>query len=309
MVAKFTVFGSCNCRDIFNSNINKGYKDFFSILGFRGVRLSFISIMQDPVNYDSESIKLPEDNEKNVHISEWIKNDLDKVFLKDLVELDIEYLLMDTYYDTDFGIVDIGNGKYITNSEGLENTKFFKNLKYKRILTIDKNYDEYFAIWKKHCDLFFDFVKLHCPNIKIILNTTRHVSTVLKADGSEFVSDHFKSIANRLNPYRDKFDEYILKNFDVDVLTFDENLRAYENYIWGCNSLHYEYSYFMDMTNQLNDIVKRNSLLDNPKYDFLNKEFRHMKREILLSKIQLRNNSRKNKYLSKQISNLSSQII
>ena len=35
---------------------------------------------------------------------------------EDLKRENFEYLLMDTYYDTNFGIVDIGNNRYVTNN-------------------------------------------------------------------------------------------------------------------------------------------------------------------------------------------------
>ena len=105
MVTEFTVFGSCSCRDLFNSTLNKNYKDFFRI-GKTGIRLSFISIMQKPVSYDAESLDIFPKEEINIHFSEWIKMDLDKVFLEDLKNENFEYMILDTYYDTNGAIID-----------------------------------------------------------------------------------------------------------------------------------------------------------------------------------------------------------
>ena len=237
MVSRFSVFGSCTCRDVFYSEINKNYKDFFEI-GPTGIRLSFISIMQEPVEFEEEDIEIFPKTGKNINFTIWIKKDFEKSFLEDLKRENFEYLLMDTYYDTNFGIVDIGNNRYVTNNIRLNETAFYEKLEYKRVLTIYDNTEEYFEIWKRHCDMFFEFLKENCPDTKIILNPSRHVYRKLAEDGSVIESDRFKRECDKFNQYRDLLDEYIIKNFDVDVLYFDEDTVASENHFWGCSSLH-----------------------------------------------------------------------
>ncbi len=285
MVTEFTVFGSCSCRDLFNSTLNKNYKDFFRI-GKTGIRLSFISMMQKPVSYDAESLDIFPKEEINIHFSEWIKMDLDKVFLEDLKNENFEYMMLDTYYDTNFGVVDIGDNRYITNNIRLNQTEFFKNLEYKRFLTIQNNTAEYFELWKKSCDSFFEYLETYCPDLKVILNPSRHVYKVLNEDGSVSESEEFKLECKKYNKYRDLLDEYILKNFDVDVLEFDDNTLVYNNHLWGVSSLHYEESYYLDMTKQLNEIIERNNLLKTNNLEDLNKKFRYEKRKHLLYKIK-----------------------
>ena len=216
MVSKFTVFGSCTCRDVFYSEINKNYKDFFEI-GPTGIRLSFISIMQEPVKFDEKDIDIFPKTGKNINFTAWIKKDFKKTFLEDLKRENFEYLLMDTYYDTNFGIVDIGNNRYVTNNIRLDETAFYEKLEHKRVLTIYDNTEEYFEIWKRHCDMFFEFLKENCPDTKIILNPSRHVYRKMDEDGSIIESDRFKRECKKFNQYRDLLDEYIIKNFDVDV--------------------------------------------------------------------------------------------
>lgn len=83
MVSRFTVFGSCTCRDVFYSEINKNYKDFFEI-GPTGIRLSFISIMQEPVEFEEKDIDIFPKTGKNINFTAWIKKDFEKTFLEDL---------------------------------------------------------------------------------------------------------------------------------------------------------------------------------------------------------------------------------
>ena len=290
MVSRFTVFGSCTCRDVFYSEINKNYKDFFEI-GPTGIRLSFISIMQEPVEFEEEDIEIFPKTGKNINFTIWIKKDFEKSFLEDLKRENFEYLLMDTYYDTNFGIVDIGNNRYVTNNIRLNETAFYEKLEYKRVLTIYDNTEEYFEIWKRHCDMFFEFLKENCPDTKIILNPSRHVYRKLAEDGSVIESERFKRECAKFNQYRDLLDEYIIKNFDVDVLYFDEDTVASENHFWGCSSLHYATQYFEGINNQLNLIIERNKSND----ETANEELRKEKREKLLAIIEKRKEERKRK--------------
>lgn len=292
MVSEFTVFGSCTCRDIFNSTLNKNYKDFYH-LGKTGIRISFISIMQEPIEYDEESIIIQPQEGKNIYFTRWIKDDFDKCFLNDLKEENFEYILIDTYYDTNYGIVDIGDGRYVTNNVRLDETPFYENLEYKRALNIIDNTREYFQLWKKNCNLFFKFLEENCPNLTVILNPSRHVYKILKSDGSIVEDPIFKQDCLKYNPYRDMLDEYILKNFDVEVLEFDEDTLSVEDHLWGCSSLHYGPLYFVDINEQLNEIIQRNDSIENEVDELLNKEIRGKKRQELLRIIHNRNIQRK----------------
>lgn len=284
MVTEFTVFGSCACRDIFFSEINTNYKDYFKI-GEDGIRISLISLMQQKVPYDNESLKIYPETRDNINYSNWIKKDFDKTFLNVLKENNFEYLLLDTFYDVDYGIIELNDGTYITKNLGIEKTKFYKNLENKRILTLPTNTEEYYKLWTKHCNLFFEFLEENCPNTKVILNPNRHVCNILEPDGTVSFCDKFKKQCEIYNPYRNLLDEYIIKNFDVEVLFFNEKLLIDRNHYWGCFSLHYIPEYYTNMTQQLNNIIKRNKL-NNPEFKYLNNELRQIKREYLLFKFE-----------------------
>ena len=137
--------------------------------------------------------------------------------------------------------------------------------------------------------MFFEFLNENCPNTRIILNPSRHVYRKLSADGHIIESDLFKRECEKFNKFRDLFDEYIIKNFDVDVLYFDEDTLARENHFWGCSSLHYTPLYFVGINNQLNSIIKRDKSDDK----IANEKLRKEKREKLLAIIEKRNAERK----------------
>lgn len=281
MVTKFTVFGSCSSRDIFFSGINKNYKDFFEI-GEDGTRLSLISIMQPPINYDENSLKIFPETKDNINFSNWIKKDLDKTFLKVLKENNFEYMVFDTYYDATFGIVDIGDGQFITNNIGLDKTDFFKNLEYKRLFRIEYDIDNYYKLWKENCKLFFNYMHENCPQLKVILNCSRPVYKFSSNEQSENLE--LKQMLHTSHIYfRDLFDRYILENFDVDVLIFDEKTLANKNHIWGIHPTHYETKYYQEKTNQLNKIIYRNKTLNYN--DELNIKIRQLRRKLSLQNL------------------------
>ena len=190
----------------------------------------------------------------------------------------------------------------------MNETPFYKDLKYKRVLTIMDDTEEYFELWKKSCDLFFKFLEENCPDLTVILNPSRHVYRILKKDGSIVEDPKFKADCAKYNPYRDMFDEYILKNFDVEVLEFDENTLSVEDHLWGCSSLHYGPLYFVDVNRQLNEIIERNESVKTKADDLINKEIRGKKRQELLRIIQKRNQERRrekrNQFFAKVINKI-----
>ena len=119
----------------------------------------------------------------------------------------------------------------------------------KLILKMTEYPDEYFCIWTKYCDLFFNFLKINCPDVKVILNKSRQVDKVQKANKTTYINHDFSFNASIINPLLDKLDSYIINNYDVHVLDFDyENTFVDENHLWGIGPVHYSknhyYSYF-----------------------------------------------------------------
>ena len=284
MVSYFTVLGSCSSRDIFNSQINENYKEYFKI-GEDGFRQSIASLMLKPVNY-TDSLKIYPENDYNKRASNWIKKDLEKRFLQALKENDFEYLLLDTYADVTWGLIDIGEGNYITKNQQIEKTEFFKNLKTKRYVTIQRDMEEFLPLWKKSCDLLFEFLSENCPNTRVILNPNRHVYNYVDCDNNLKKSEKLQVQCKYNNRYRDILDKYIIENFDVDVLEFDiEKNFADENHFWSFYSVHYTKDYFTNQTAQLNEIIRRDKLLNNPECEDINSKIREYKRRLLLEKI------------------------
>ncbi len=91
-------------RDLFNSHFVHNYKDFFEV-NISAQRTTLISIMQDPLIIDEKLLEINPLNPTNNARTNFILHDLNKSFLKELIEEDIEYLIMDNYFDVRMGIL------------------------------------------------------------------------------------------------------------------------------------------------------------------------------------------------------------
>lgn len=265
MKRKIGVLGSCASRDAFNSNIVKNYKDFFEMT-ISAQRTSLISIMQKPIVFDEHQIEILPLTRRNLDKSNFISYDLNRNFLKELLEKDVDYLVIDNFFEIHMGILYF-NGFIITHNDwDLPHTEFYKKINKKLILTISKYPEEYFCIWSKYCDLFFEFLDLYCPNVKLILNKCRLVDEIKKSDETTYINQNFTQMRNRLNPFLDKLDSYIINNFDVYVFDFNyENVYADENHMWGIGPVHYTKNYYYSLIEYINNISHIKNKENEPK--------------------------------------------
>lgn len=257
MRTKIGVLGCCVSRDSFNSRIVHNYKDFFEV-EITAQRTSIISILQDPIFFNEKDIEILPFTVANKATTQFISEDLNKKFIKDLGEKEIDFLVIDNYIDVTMGIL-FFNKQIISNAWDFSKTNFFKNIPDKFIFDILKYPQEYFCIWSKYCNLFFKYLEIYHPNIKVVLNKARVIDRILKSDKTTYVNSNYTKRAEIINPYLDKLDKYIEKNFDVSVIKFDyENTYLNENHIWGLRPIHYHDSFYYSFIENLKKIVNEN---------------------------------------------------
>lgn len=259
-IKTFYCLGSCATRDVFNSVINPNYKQFFRVTG-TGSQLSLISLMnENSFNYTDEDINANELTSFQIAV---LEKELKKTGRKELIDLDYDYLIIDNYFEMKFGVC-MTQDKIITNNYwNLPNTPLFESLENKKFLTVQSNPVEYYKLWCENCDLFFKFLNEFKPDVKVILNPVRNSTSFIDLDGS--VVNVKGGLYKRLileNIYIQMFDEYILNNFDVDVLIFDKVHKADKNHPWNFNYVHYESSYYQEFNKKLNLIIERDALMD-----------------------------------------------
>lgn len=303
MTSEFATLGSCSSRNIFYSKLNADYKKYFKIndsLEF----VNMISLMSNPIEFDEESV-----NTNTKYNDTYIKMDLNKKYLDFLKEhQNIEYLIIDTFFDVEFNNLIVGKNQYLTESTRFKDTAFYDTVKDNERISIQENFDEYFDLWKDSYNRFFEFIYKNCPNFKIILNCSRSVYRYLK-DGEIHEHPGF-IIRARDNKYRNILDTYILENYDVDVLTFDDTTLTDINHIFGRHPTHYETRYYNEKTDQLNEIINRNLTLGHD--NEFNRHIRQLLRNDQIQKMVVSNyyyeKDEENVELNKEIKELNRKV-
>lgn len=272
MVFTVGVFGSSVSRDLFNSQIVPNYKTFFQIISY-SQRTSIISLMQNNIKFDEKDIIFENDYNNS------IRYDLSKCWLSEIANNPPDYIIMDVIYELIFGILILDDGNIITNNYwDLPKTKFYETIKDKSTaLTIIEDSKTYFKLYEESIDLFFNFLKNNCQSSKIILNSARYATKILKKDKT-IVDESGNSYLLNVNSYIEDLELYIENNYDVEIMYFGRDYLADESHIWGSGRTHYEKSYYSDKFNQLKHIVEFDNISKN--YQFLTDKNLNYEKEI-----------------------------
>lgn len=92
--------------------------------------------MQDPLVIDNSLLDVLPHNPKNNARTNFMMEDLNKIFLKNLIEKDVDYLIIDNYFEFLFGILYFDNTLITGNIWDLPETEFYKNMSDKLFLRI-----------------------------------------------------------------------------------------------------------------------------------------------------------------------------
>ena len=281
MLSEISTFGSCTSRNIFNSSINENYKQFFNI-NHSIESVNLISLMSKPIKFD-ETLINSSDNYDNT----CVKEDLSKKYTETLRNMNLDYIIIDTYFDVFQGIIQYENDSFISDSERIRNCDYYHSVKELPKLNIHDNSEEYFELWKDSCTNFFNIINTNKNHPRVILNCSRSVYRYMNNENEIVEVEEFKEIALKSNKYRDMLDKYILENYDVETLTFDKNTLSDINHIFSLHPAHYEKKYYQKKTEQINEIISRNNIDDD-----LNIKIRELTRQNLIKEMKI--NSLKN---------------
>lgn len=271
------IYGSCISKDPFTTLFNKNYKERYNCI-INDQKHSFISTMQEKEEFDESDLLILPDDAPNRFLTKCIKEDLEKTFIEEMLNNEIEYLVLDVNFEVYKGIISFNETKFLTNITGFEETKFFSKLNNVEYINIIDSPNEYFEIWKEYCDKFFNFLKTNCPNTKIILAEVRALDVVQRDDLSTYVEPNFTKIAKLSNIYFKKLEDYIKKNFDVYVIKFDKDTVLKENHNWGKFFVHYDDDYYSNFLKKVDRIVEYEEL--KKKVESLTEENEFLKEEI-----------------------------
>lgn len=299
---RVAVMGSCATRDNFNSKFNNEYKNYYDCILTQN-QASLISIASLPTHYPEEKIGDIDD------YSRWnIKTDLTKEFLTELKIEQPDFLIIDFFADIHFGCLKLGENQYITNNRWmLWKSDYYKEMKKNgnlNQLKIEIDTAQYFELWEKAADDFFEFLSKNVPNCKVIIHKARNVETYLINNRMETLSTSGrvqKIDVAKMNYYWDKLDQYVIDKFNVSYIDLNNNnYSSFEEHPWGPFYVHYTLNYYQDFLNNLHKILLNKYLSKN--------EFYHgLLEEIILYDNQLLDNlkSSTNNYNELKIHNSS----
>lgn len=280
------IYGSCISKDPFTTYFNKNYKEKYNCI-INDQKHSFISTMQEKEDFDESDLIILPDNSDNRFQSKCIKEDLEKTFIDSMLNNKIDYLVVDINFEILHGIICYDDGKFLTKIADIEKTKFYSKQKNIKVLTLYDNPHQYFELWKEYCDKFFNFLKINCPDTKIILSEVRGLYIVQRPDMSTYIEPDFIRRSRINNYYYKKLENYIKDNYDVYVVTFDSDTILKENHRWGKWYVHYHDEYYTNFLKKIDKIVEYDELKKQVKLlssqnNELNNEIKKLKQELSL---------------------------
>ena len=256
MKTKIAIFGSCVSMDNFRSAHNK-YKDDYELSSVQ-LRLSLISVMQEAISFTEDEIKILPDTPQHRFSTNVLRNDLTKDFFNQIND-DIEYMVLDLYFDLLFGVLFTDRGVITNNTWDYTNTPFYKNLKQKKECSFNENPYEFYVLWTKYCDKFFNYLQDNYPNMKIILNKVKIVDVIKDKNGGYYIEPLYTKRAVKLNPLIDMIEGYVLSNYDVVYVDLTSDVTSDENHIWGKSLVHYNIEYYHNFYKVMHDIISGKS--------------------------------------------------
>lgn len=251
-----SVYGSCVSRDIFNSRIVPDYKEHFHLVCDQQ-HVSLISLMSPSIDVDTENIE----GDVSPFYIEVFKQDMDKSYLKKLVEMKPDWLLMDFYTDAYYGACLLHAGTYMTNKLWqYKKLNAFEQLQPIKSLSFEENTVEFINKWKVAFDSFIHNLKETSPKTKVIVNKAKFIDNLI-VDGKETLlssarKDPFS--IDHINYVWSMMDDYAITYHKAHAIHFDEErYHLIDNHPWGKFYVHYNEVYYLDMRNKLLDIMEK----------------------------------------------------
>jgi len=257
-VVRVAVMGSCITRDNFNSRFNPGYKQMYETVLMQN-QSSVIALMSEGFELSDAEL-----GEANAYDRWNVVTDLSKSFLTDLAELQPDYLLLDFFGDVHFGVLEVGDGQWVTNNRWkLWATPYYQSLKAAgplRTLSLQRDTDTYLELWRESFDRFVAHVRQVAPDTEIIVHRGRNTSTLLRAGEQTPVSlqqnsNLVKIDLPRYNRLWRQLDDYAVSS--TGAASIDLTGHEYptpSDHPWGAYYVHYSMDYYEDFLTALNRI-------------------------------------------------------
>ena len=253
------VLGSCMTRDVFNSRFNPDYKSMWQCNLLQN-QASLISMMSPAYPLADEDL--------GEHVGDYnkmqVRNDTSREFLTRLVHEQPDYLIVDFFADVHFGVLDLGEGQFVTNNRWtLHRTHWYERRKEAdelRALRLQDDPEAYLALWRAALDRLVELVRRDLPGTTVVVHRGRNVERWL-AEGRD------RPMPMRRRPKLFKID---VKQFNRDWRLLDDlasavdgweqidltdrEYRSFQGHPWGVFYVHYTFDYHDEFLAALNAI-------------------------------------------------------
>jgi hypothetical protein len=192
-----------------------------------------------------------------------ILSEFSKEFFNKMVNEKPSYLVIDFYGDIYYGVIKIGDGKYLTNNNGkLSKTTFYKSLsnQQKKPFRIYENKTEYLSLWQESVDRLFKFLKRELPKCKVLVHQARFTKYYRTKQG-EIKEYPYREGLNidTLNELWDQLDEYVITKYRAIPIKVHGHYISYEEHPWGPFGLHFTMDYYTKFLQELIRVVDKES--------------------------------------------------
>ncbi|WP_122816182.1 DUF6270 domain-containing protein [Nocardioides pantholopis] len=239
--------GSCITRDNFNTRFNPDYKRYFSCALHQN-QSSLIALMSPPVDVGWEPMRELSDYDRAN-----IDAELSRSFLREVVAVRPDYLVLDFFADIHFGCVAFDAGRWLTNNRwNIHHTDLYQRLRDEDRLArfdIAHHTDDYLALWQESLDRFLALVRAQLPETTVVLHRGHNTNRLRLPDRAETVSlRKHRNLARlgvaRANELWRELDDRAAPACDAVIDLTDLPTATYDDHPWGPFYVHYEPAYY-----------------------------------------------------------------
>lgn len=249
-----SIIGSCQSRDIFNSNFIENYKEYFNVLSYYPMT-SMLSVMSSPVQYNYQN--LIKSGMNDLQLEHWYF-EFEKPILKTLESKKPDYLLLDFYADARYGACSYGSEYVVNRLYRLKDKNIINWNKLGIVYSYEKNAKDFFVMWKNAFDRFMAFVEEKLPETKVIINTIKGTNVITDKEGRRYLAPKIAELdVDKINTIWQMMDSYAIEKHHVEAITYEKEYTLDPEYLFGLGValVHFHPDYYNDYFQKLLEIT------------------------------------------------------
>jgi amino acid adenylation domain-containing protein len=239
------VMGSCMTRDCFTNQMNPGYDRGWHCISTQH-QSSLVGLVAPPVEV------LPGDLDGMKERDQWIlREDCEKEFLTEIIDLQPRVLVMDFWADVFFGFRRIGSTFITDNDWTLPQSPFLRRIQRDfetESLTIEHDPEAYLERWRIAARSLRQFLDRHLPDTLVVLHRGTATDELVEAEPSVSLTASGECIprdVHRLNELWSRLDDIAEEELTDQVVDLGgHRFPSTTAHCWGAGYVHYVDGYY-----------------------------------------------------------------